>query len=328
MAEFKNMKNWKGLFYGIIYGLLARGLFALELSEKPWLPTYGMMTLSFMFFVPLVVGLITAYHFDTVTRASKIVVITMPLFSIIGIILTSVLFGWEGIICALMAIPIFALMSLIGGYIGVKIFYRQKNKFLISIFIFLPFIFAPVENYFGLSEKIFTEQTVITINSSDRIVWEHITRVSEISEEENKLSLFQFMGFPRPIEALLDTVAVGGMRKAIFDRGLFFTETVTEVIPKKVLAFSIKADPHSTPPTALDEHVMVGGKYFDIMEGRYEIEKVADGKINLHLTSKFRLSTHFNFYSGLWSKLIMRDIQKNILKIIKERCEANISSSN
>ena len=133
------------------------------------------------------------------------------------------------------------------------------------------------------------------------------------------------MGFPRPIKAELDTVAVGGIRKAIFDRGLFFTETVTEVKPEKVLAFTIHADPTSIPPKALDEHVLVGGRYFDILDGRYEIIKVSPNQIELHLTSKFRLSTSFNFYSGFWSKLIMRDIQKNILNIIKTRCEKNNS---
>jgi hypothetical protein len=124
------MKNWKGLLFGITYGLLARGLFALELSDNTFLPTYGMMTFSFMFIVPLVVGLYTAYHFDTITKASKVVVITMPLFSMIGVVAILVLFGKEGIICALMAIPIFALMSLIGGFIGVKLFKRRKDKLL------------------------------------------------------------------------------------------------------------------------------------------------------------------------------------------------------
>ena len=318
------MKKWKGLFYGIAYGLVARAIFALELSENSIIPTMGLMTLSFMFLVPFVIGLITAYHHKTITSSKKILVLTMPLFAVIGLIATSVLFGKEGIICALMALPIFAFMAFLGGFIGVRIFYRQKNdKLFVSVFVLLPFIIAPIENHFGLSEKLFTERTSIIINAADNIVWQNITRVKEITDKENNNSLFQFMGFPRPIKAELDTVAIGGVRKAIFDRGLFFTETVTEVFTNKVLAFTIKADPNSTPPSALDEHVMVGGKYFDVLEGRYEIEKINAQKINLHLTSKFRLSTSFNFYSGLWSKIIMRDIQKNILQIIKDRSESN-----
>lgn len=195
----------------------------------------------------------------------------------------------------------------------------------VSLFALFPFLIAPLENQFGLTDKIFTEHTTIEINSSDKRIWNNITRVREITEDENHHSLFQFMGFPRPIEAELDTVAVGGIRKAIFARGLFFTETVTQMEPLKILAFNIKADPNSIPPKALDEHVMVGGKYFDVLEGRYEIEKISNKKIILHLTSRFRLSTRFNFYSGLWSKLIIKDIQENILKIIKSRSELPLS---
>lgn len=325
----KNIKNWKGLFYGIAYGLVSRALFALEdfRGDNPIFPTFGLMTMSFMFIVPFVVGLIVAYHNDTITSSRKIAMITMPIFAIIGLIGISVLSGQEGIICALMALPVFLFMVLIGGLIGVRVFKRNRSKLYVSVFALLPFLIAPLENKLGLTDKIFTEHTTIEINANSQQVWNNITRVKEISEEENNNSLFQFMGFPRPIEAELDTVAVGGIRKAIFARGLFFTETVTKVEQLKILAFNIQADPNSIPPKALDEHVLVGGKYFDVLEGKYEIEKVSDTKIILHLTSQFRLSTRFNFYSGLWSKLIMKDIQENILDIIKRRSEADQHSS-
>ena len=260
----KNIRNWKGLLYGIAYGLSSRAVFALEdfTERKPYFPTFGLMTISFMFIVPFVIGLITAYHNNKVTSSRKIAMITMPLFSIIGLIGISVFFGQEGIICAIMALPVFLFMALLGGLIGVRIFPRNRDKLVISLFVFLPFLISPIENHFKLSEKIFTEHTTITINSTEIKVWQNITRVRQISETENNNSLFQLMGFPRPMEAELDTIAVGGIRKAIFDRGLFFSETVTEMIPFKVLAFTIRADPNSIPPKALDEHVMVGGKYF------------------------------------------------------------------
>lgn len=326
----KDIKNWKGLLYGIAYGLVSRAIFALEDFRgeeygNALFPTYGLMTMSFMFIVPFVIGLITAYHHDNITSSRKIAIITMPIFAILGLVGISVLSGKEGIICALMALPVFLFMALLGGFIGVRIFKRNRknDKVYVSLFVILPFLIAPLENQLGLTDKIFTEHTKIEINATDKIVWDNITRVKEISEDENNNSLFQFMGFPRPIEAELDTVAIGGIRKAIFARGLFFTETVTQMQPNKVLAFDIVADPKSIPPKALDEHVMVGGKYFDVLEGKYEIEKVNDKIIILHLTSQFRLSTRFNFYSGLWSKLIMKDIQENILEIIKRRSEAN-----
>jgi len=66
----------------------------------------------------------------------------------------------------------------------------------------------------------------------------------------------------------------------------------------------------------------VGGPYFDVLEGTYRIERLNDRQVLLHLSSKHRLSTRFNFYAGLWTDFIMRDIQRNILRIIKRRCEA------
>jgi hypothetical protein len=319
----KKLSGWRGVLFGVVYGLVARAIFALEdfRVDDPIVSTFGLMTLSFMFIVPFVVGLIVAYGNRDITSSGKIVGITTPVFAVVAMTVFAVLSGWEGIICALMALPIFMMMSLIGGLLGIAIFKRNRNKLYVSAFVLLPFLVAPLEHKFGFKDKIFKEQTSMEINAGEKIVWDNITRVYPITERENSNSLFQIMGFPRPIEAQLDTIAVGGIRKAIFARGLFFTETVTKVEPLRVLAFSIKADPKSIPPQALDEHVMVGGKYFDVLEGKYEIVKTGNNKIVLHLTSQFRLSTPFNFYSGLWSRLIMRDIQKNILLIIKRRSE-------
>lgn len=297
MTKFK---NWKGVFYGIVYGLVSRTIFALEDfrgdNPNPVFPTFGLMTLSFMFIVPFVVGLIIAYYNDAITSSRKIVMMA-AVFAVVGLVVFAVLSGREGTICALMALPVFIVMALIGGFIGVRVFKRNRNKLYVSAFVLLPFIIAPIENKIGIKDKIFTEHTKIEITANSDQVWENITRVKRIGKEENNYSLFQFMGFPRPIEAELDTVAVGGIRKAIFARGLFFTETVTKVEPNRILAFDIKADPNSIPPKALDEHVTVGGKYFDVLEGKYEIEQVGKEKIILHLTSQFRLSTPFNFYT-------------------------------
>ena len=81
----KYFKNWRGLFYGLAYGLASRAIFALEdfRGDKPLFPTFGLMTMSFMFIVPLVVGLITAYHQDKITSSRKIAIITMPFFAIV-----------------------------------------------------------------------------------------------------------------------------------------------------------------------------------------------------------------------------------------------------
>jgi hypothetical protein len=114
---------------------------------------------------------------------------------------------------------------------------------------------------------------------------------------------------------------VGGIREAKFEKGLMFLETITDWEKEQKLTFKIRSEPANTPLTTLDSHVVVGGRYFDTLIGQYEIEKLSNQQVRLHLFSRYRLSTRFNFYAEVWSDFLMRDIQENILKVIRLRAE-------
>ena len=109
------------------------------------------------------------------------------------------------------------------------------------------------------------------------------------------------------------------MRHASFAGGVLFLETVDVWDPEHRLAFSIHAD--RIPSTTLDEHVRVGGQYFDVLRGEYRLEPLADGATRLHLSSQHRLTTDFNWYAHLWTDGVMDNVQENILLVIRERCE-------
>lgn len=44
--------------------------------------------------------------------------------------------------------------------------------------------------------------------------------------------------------------------------------------------------------------------------------------MELRLWSTHRLSTHFNPYARLWTDLVMRQIQGNILEVVRAHAEA------
>jgi hypothetical protein len=54
---------------------------------------------------------------------------------------------------------------------------------------------------------------------------------------------------------------------------------------------------NSVPLSGLDEHVIAESKYLDVLQSKYEIKSLPHNQIKLYLTSQFRLSTRFNFYS-------------------------------
>jgi hypothetical protein len=145
--------------------------------------------------------------------------------------------------------------------------------------------------------------------------------VPRITEAEHGPSWSHRLGFPRPTEAVLEGTGVGSIRYARFEGDVLFVEKVTEWEENKRLSFSIEADTKNIPPTTFDEHVTIGGPYFDVLHGSYWIEPRGPDRVVLHLASDQRLSTGFNFYSQWWTVWLMNDLQSYILRIIKARAE-------
>lgn len=309
-------KKRNGLFYGIIYGLVAKGIFILALSRDILIPASGITTLSFLFLIPFVMGLIIAWYQDSI-KASAF----LALLAVSGLFAVSILWQQESILYALMAFPAYIVMATTGSITGRYLFSGKERPFLLLAFVLAPFISASIEQYFGAGEAIYAQHTTININASEQRVWEHIVKVEAIAETANKNALSRLAGIPQPLKARFDTIAVGGRRMAIFDRGLIFTEKITAAVPGKTLAFTIKADTGSTPLSALEKHVIIDGKYFEVLKGKYELEKVNNQQVKLHLTTNYRISTHFNFYCGWWARLIMEHIQKSILQVVKQSSE-------
>jgi hypothetical protein len=185
----------------------------------------------------------------------------------------------------------------------------------------LPIILGFPEGRVSESNQVRTVETQILIHAPQEIVWRSIKSVPAIAPEELQWSWTRAIGFPRPIEATLTKEAIGGIREASFAGGVVFTETIFDWQPPNEIAFTIRPNSDSIPPTTMDEHVKVGGRYFDVLTGKYQLTPQPDGSTLLKLTSQERLSTHFNAYAGFWTDAVMWDIQRSILKVIKNRCE-------
>lgn len=308
---------------GLLYALGSRLIFGLDIE---WINTggsaEGLMSFAFIFVMPFASGFITGYV--SRQKTNVLYYIFAPWVTLSLLLFFAFIFELEGLICIFIISPVFLLIASVGGLTAYFVVRNAKkyNTLVLCSVILLPFLTFPVEKNIEKEEKIVDVNTSIMIQADEKEVWENIVRVYDIDESENDNTMFLLMGFPRPIRAELDKEGIGGVRIAEFDRGLYFTETVTQWDPMRSFTFSIEADPESIPLTALDEHVTVGSVYFDVLEGKYQLEPVENG-VMLHLSSKFKMSTSYNFYSRIWCEAIMADIQDNILHVIKNRCEKN-----
>jgi hypothetical protein len=229
----------------------------------------------------------------------------------------------EGSICVIFALPIALTGAIIGG-IGAG--YADRTKHRISpntaaCLAIIPILIAFAEPNFNAATQTRTVSSQILIHASTSTIWQNIERAPTISPAELHTTWAQRIGFPRPVEATLSYEGIGGVRHASFERGLMFIETVTSWEPERRVAFGIHADTANIPPTTLDEHVTIGGRYFDVLDGEYRLEPLPNGDTLLHLTSHQRLSTDFNGYAGLWSDAVMQNLQTSILAVIQHRCQ-------
>lgn len=303
----------------VLYALLLRGLFGVN----SWNGIFNMMSKTFLFLLPSIIGALTVYFspYEQVKKGGYR--IFAPWVPVLVFFVIAFFFSMEGWPCLVIILPIFLIAASVGGAIGGYFKMKaQDNKTYLSIVILLPLFVSPVENYIGAHTSAYKADTYIDINASPEKIWSNVTRVRQISEQEDKGWLTHLLNFPRPVKAELNFEGVGAYREAIFTNGLVFHETVTEYLAEKKMSFAIRALPHEIPLTTMDEHLVIGGKYFDVLSGTYQLEQLDEKTWRLHLYSNFKLTTTFNFYASWWVNNIMKDIQNNILQIEKQRAEA------
>jgi hypothetical protein len=302
----------------IVYAIFLRLVFDIDKWDK----LFSVMTVSFLFFLPFAVGAITIVLSPKEKTDNIIYATLMPWAPVFGFFLLTLIFDLEGWACWLMALPLFAGAASIGGLIARYYIRKQKNENIYSsIIVLLPLVLSPIENWIGAHKQTYKAYTSIDIHADAAKIWSNVTRVKPIPAAQDKGWLTRSLGFPRPVQAELNFEGVSASREAIFTNGLIFHETVSEYEHQKKMVFSIKAYPHEIPSTTMDEHIVIGGKFFDVLNGTYELEKLNEHTYRLHLYSHFTLNTTFNFYAGWWAKWIMKDIQHNILQVEKMRAE-------
>ncbi|MDI1256516.1 MAG: hypothetical protein PSV16_10480 [Flavobacterium sp.] len=314
------MKRTYSILIPLLFAITLRIIFGASILDD----FISVMSITFFLAVPAGVGALTIYFSNSEKVKSWSYRFFMPWIPVLLVIAVTMLLMIEGWACWLMIAPFFLLASSVGGLIA-GYFKLRKNKkqqnINLSIVLLLPFFIGPIENALPRSPEIFTTYTSIIINADAPKIWKNVTSVKTISKNEDSSKLISWLGFPKPVKAELDTLAVGGFRKAIFEKGLVFNETVTKYENLKLMEFQIKANTFEIPSTTLDEHILIGGEYFDMLNGTYQLQKISNNQYKLMLYSHFSMNTTFNFYAGIWGNWIMKDIQNNILKVIKNRSE-------
>lgn len=230
MEKQKNITVLKVIAIPTIYALLLRFIF----GESTWNGVFNMMSKTFLFLLPSIVGALTVYFSNVEKVKTFSYRFFAPWIPIFAFFIITLFFAIEGWPCLLMILPIFLLAASIGGFIGGYFKLRKKDgKLYISVLVLLPLFVSPLENYIGANSTPYKAYTYIDINAPAEKIWSNVTRVRTIKKEQDKGWLTRLLNFPRPVKAELNYEGVGAYRAAIFTNGLVFHETVNEYVKLK-----------------------------------------------------------------------------------------------
>ena len=304
----------------LTYGALYRWIFA-----EPWMSdSGGVVSMSFIFSVPFACGVLSvAIGRICGSDDCRIHALLSPCIILAFGLMLCVVTQIEAVICVIMASPILFCAAVLGGLLAHVLLPRCRPipRLYLTLAVFLPMITAMFEGSLHWPTETKTITNSIHIAATPEEIWPEIASVDAIDPTAIPDKWIYRIGFPKPIAATLDYHRIGGVRVATFERGVSFFEEITEWEKPDSLSFSIHADPEFIPRTAFDQHIIVGGRFYDVLDGTYRIEALPDGTSMLHLSSRHRLSTRFNAYAGWWSVKIMDQIQGSILEVIQSRAE-------
>ena len=321
----------------MLTGIAAGALYGLAIRALPWnqrLPHWldsvtGLlilvMSVGFVIVLPFSMGYITIAIQARKSHVGILARIFAPWVAVLMAFAVCALALWEGAICIVMLAPIALLCASLGGLAaGSVVNPKHPKTALLSVVLVgaLPFASTSIERQVTPFPDIRSVESSIEVRSDKARIWRNIERVPAISAQELPSAWNRTIGFPRPLEATLDREGIGGVRHATFAGGVLFIETIDVWEPLRRLGFSIRADTKNIPHTTLDEHVTVGGPYFDVLHGEYILDPVSPDVVRLRLVSRHRVSTDFDWYARLWTDAVMRDVQRSILYVIKNRCES------
>jgi hypothetical protein len=327
----KYLQNKWLLLSGAAYGLLMRIIFMQNpfslFPNFSWFNNSGIgsvasgpMMASFALLVPATIGALCYYYTEPVkkTFGRSLYAGYLPMWCFVG---GTAILLIEGSICIAMAMPLFMIMSSVGGALmWVYLKFKKPSSTSINSLLVLPLLMVPIESQISLpTNNQAVSESIIVQASSDK-VWQLINHVDNIQPQELQDGLAYRIGVPLPLEGI--TVNDNGtrVRKSRWAKNVAFDEPISDWQENRFIKWTYRFTPESFPAGALDEHVVIGGKYFDLIDTSYQLTPIG-ANTRLDMVVHYRISTNFNWYANPLGKLLIDDSAKQILSFYKHRAE-------
>ncbi|MBL8265787.1 hypothetical protein [Steroidobacter sp.] len=308
--------KWWPIVAGALVGVVLR----LFYSGGPDGP-YGAMMGSFIFIAPLAVSAVTVYLAERLSRRSwgyyMLVGCAANALFVIGTMATML----EGLICVIIILPLFVAIGCIGALVmGAVCRLTNWPKQAVYSVAVLPLILGAIEPTADLPVRLRTIERSVAVEAPREAVWDHLMNVRDIRRDEVEDGLAFRIGVPPPISALSDAVDGQPVRRISMGKHVHFDQIEAERREHEYVRWTQRFYPDSFPPGAFDQHVVMGGSYFDIDSISYSLQPEG-AKTRLTLSMHYRVSTRFNWYADAVARLVLGNLEEVLLGVYERRAE-------
>lgn len=308
-------KAWP-LAAGVVAGIALRLIFS-GAPEEPYAP----MMASFILLSPLLVGAVTVYVAERQVRRSWGYYFLFPFIANVLYVVGTLLILIEGWICAILIVPLFAVLGGVGGLIMGAIC-RATNwpKQTLYSFAALPLLLGAFESRLDLPQRLDSVERRMLIQAPPAQVWRQLWEVRDIRPEEVDRAWMYRIGVPLPQAGVTRSTAVGLVRRITMGKGIRFDQVYGDWRPQRYVHWTYRFADDSFPSGALDDHVRIGGHYFDLKTTSYTLTPHGDAT-ELAIRMQYRVSTQFNWYAEPIARWLMGDFEETVLDFYRRRAE-------
>lgn len=305
---------YKGLgwLFALMCGALTGIVLRLVFSGAPG-QRYSPMLASFALLVPLLVGAVTVYVAERERRHSRVFHFFAAAGANVLFIFGTLLILIEGIICAVLAVPLFGFIGGLGGLLmGAICRWTSWPRRAIHGFAALPLLLGSVEPMLPhpMSVQVTERQRVIAATPSQ--VWAQLVDTPHIQPPEIDAAWMYRIGVPLPESAITTRADGVTVRHIRMGRGVRFDQIAAEWEPDVRVRWTYRFAPDSFPPGSVDDHVMIGGDYFDVLDTEYSLHPVPGGTL-LRVRMRYRVSTAFNWYALPLARWLVGNFEETAL---------------
>jgi hypothetical protein len=303
------------IFSGAGIGLLMRFAFFGDAGEM-----MSAMLSAFIVGAPIVIGVVTVYLAELEERRTWTYYFVSPVVATALVVISSLAIHIEGLICAIIIVPLFAVLGGVAG-LAMGAICRATNwprPTIVSCVAVLPLLFGSFENRISRDHFERVQDREIFIDATPSAVWNELVDTRDIRRDEVDAAWMYRIGVPVPSAGAGEMRDGEHLRHITMGKGIRFDQVATEWLPDERVSWRYRFAPDSFPAGALDDHVRIGGEYFDVGDTTYSLRPDGDGT-RLSVRMRYRVSTHFNWYAGPVADFLVGDFAESILDFYARR---------